>query len=98
MLARAKPPVVPNNWYNNLNSANTLLLAAGNQTSAHDYLLAQQPRNMLIQHLAFLFKKYPELTIVTLTTLAIGGRIAFHADLKHGITDGNTSLRNMEHV
>jgi Asp-tRNA(Asn)/Glu-tRNA(Gln) amidotransferase A subunit family amidase len=99
MAIRAR--VNPNSkrdWFSGLNSANKTLLAVGDQTPARDYLLAQQLRNMLMQHLAFLYGKYPGLIIVTPTTPMAGWPIASQADLKHGITDGNTSIRNMEYV
>ncbi|KAH7318930.1 amidase signature domain-containing protein [Rhexocercosporidium sp. MPI-PUGE-AT-0058] len=95
--ARAKPSN-PSNWLAELNPANQVLLAVGAQTPAQDYLLAQQLRNMLMQHLAFLYQKYPGLVIVTPTSPMAGWPIASEGDLKYGITDGNTSIRNMEYV
>ncbi|KAK0124170.1 D-lactate ferricytochrome c oxidoreductase [Cadophora gregata] len=95
--ARAKP-FDPSNWLAGLNPANQVLLAVGAQTPAQDYLLAQQLRNMLMQHLAFLYQKYPGLVIVTPTSPMAGWPIASEGDLKYGITDGNTSIRNMEYV
>jgi Asp-tRNA(Asn)/Glu-tRNA(Gln) amidotransferase A subunit family amidase len=53
---------------------------------------------MLMQHLAFLYQKYPGLIILTPTTPMNGWAIAKEVDLKYGITDGNTSIRNMEYV
>jgi Asp-tRNA(Asn)/Glu-tRNA(Gln) amidotransferase A subunit family amidase len=85
-------------WLAGLNPANQVLLAVGAQTPAQDYLLAQQLRNLLMQHLAFLFKQYPGLIIVTPVTPMPGWAISSPGDLKHGITDGNTSIRNMEYV
>lgn len=99
MAVRARSQV-PNkkNWLSALNPANKVLLAVGSQTPAQDYILAQQLRNMQMQHLAFLYQKYPGLIIVTPTTPMPGWSIASAGDLKHGITDGNTSIRNMEYV
>ncbi|RDL42360.1 uncharacterized protein BP5553_02339 [Venustampulla echinocandica] len=85
-------------WLSSLNPANKVLLAVGAQTPAQDYILAQQLRNMLMQHLAFLFKTYPGMIIVTPTTPMPGWPIGSASDLKHGVTDGNTSIRNMEYV
>ncbi|CAL3973760.1 hypothetical protein PZA11_005894 [Diplocarpon coronariae] len=95
--ARAKPAHAAN-WLHGLNPANQVLLAVGAQTPAQDYLLAQQLRNMLMQHLAFLYENHPGLIIVTPTTPMAGWPIAAEGDLEHGITDGNTSIRNMEYV
>ena len=88
----------PRDWYNGLNPANKVLLGVGDQTPARDYLLAQQLRNMLMQHLAFLYQEYPGLIIVTPTTPMAGWAIESEAELTHGITDGNKSIRNMEYV
>jgi Asp-tRNA(Asn)/Glu-tRNA(Gln) amidotransferase A subunit family amidase len=95
--ARAHPCAKPH-WLSGLNPANKILLAVGGQTPTRDYLLAQQLRNMLMQHLAFLYQKYPGLLIVTPTTPMAGWPIANEADLKYGVTDGNASIRNMEYV
>jgi Asp-tRNA(Asn)/Glu-tRNA(Gln) amidotransferase A subunit family amidase len=99
MAIRAKSTTShSHNWLHGLNPANQVLLSVGSQTPAEDYLLAQQLRNMLMQHLAFLYKKYPGMIIVTATTPMAGWPIAAKGDLKHGVTDGNTSIRNMEYV
>ena len=86
------------NWLGGLNPANKVLLAVGDQTPARDYMLAQQLRNMLMQHLAFLYQKHPGMVIVTPTTPIAGWPINSEADLKYGFTDGNMSIRNMEYV
>jgi Asp-tRNA(Asn)/Glu-tRNA(Gln) amidotransferase A subunit family amidase len=99
MANRARQnPSSKSNWLSGLNPANKVLLAVGNQTPARDYLLAQQLRQMLMQHLAFLYQKHPGLIIITPTTPMAGWPIAKEGDLKHGVTDGNTSIRNMEYV
>ncbi len=52
-----------------------------------------------MQHLAFLFKKYPGLLIVTPTTPNAGWHIAGGAaDLKNGVSDGNMSIHTMTYV
>lgn len=94
---RAKPASA-SNWLADLNPANKVLLSVADQTPARDYLLAQQMRNLLMQHLAFLFKKHPRLIIVTPTTPMSGWPISHERDLAHGITDGNAAIRNMEYV
>lgn len=99
MAIRARTnPANASSWFSGLNPANKVLLAVGEQTPGRDYLLAQQLRQMLMQHLAFLYAKYPGLIIVTPTTPMAGWPIASLGDLKHGFTDGNTSIRNMEYV
>jgi Asp-tRNA(Asn)/Glu-tRNA(Gln) amidotransferase A subunit family amidase len=85
-------------YLDSLNPANKVLLAVGAKTPATDYLLAQQLRQMLMQHLSFLYQKYPGLLIVTPTTPSAGWPIAKESDLKYGVTDGNMSVRSMEYI
>jgi len=99
MAVRARSHVKnPKDWLKDLNPANKVLIAVGAQTPSTDYFLAQQLRNMLMSHLAFLYQKYPGLIIVTPTTPNAGWPIASEGDLKYGITDGNMTVRNMEYV
>lgn len=82
-----------------LTPANKILISVGKHTPALDFLLAQRMRNLLMQHLAFIFKKYPGLLIVTPTTPNAGWHISGGAaDLKHGVSDANMSLKNMTYV
>lgn len=82
-----------------LQPANKILLSVGKHTPASDFLLAQKLRNLLMQHVSFLFRRYPGLLIVTPTTPNAGWHIAGGAaDLKHGISDGNMSMRNMTYI
>ncbi|TGO57678.1 hypothetical protein BCON_0063g00350 [Botryotinia convoluta] len=85
-------------WLADLNPANKISLGVGSQMTAQDYLLAQQMRNILMQHLAFLFKKYPGLLIVTPTCPMPGWDIKSERDLKHGSTNGNLTFRSVEYV
>ena len=82
-----------------LTAANKILISVGKQTPALDFLLAQKMRNLLMQHLSSLFTRYPGLLIVTPTTPNVGWHIAGGAaDLKHGVSDGNMSVRNMTYI
>ncbi|KAM0310288.1 hypothetical protein ACHAO8_008237 [Botrytis cinerea] len=99
MASRAKNlPFSASNWLKDATPSNKILLTMGAYTPARDYLLAQQLRNLLMQHLSFLFKKYPGLIIVTPTTPIPGWEIEHEGDLQHGAFDPNKSLRNMEYV
>ena len=85
--------------FRGLSSANKILLSIGKHTPATDFFLAQKLRNLLMQNLAFLFKKHPGLLIVTPTTPDAGWHISGGAsDLKNGITDGNMSLKTMTYT
>ncbi|KAF2758609.1 amidase signature enzyme [Pseudovirgaria hyperparasitica] len=81
-----------------LTAPNKLLLSVASKTPATDFVLAQKMRNLLMQHLASLFKTYPDMIIVTPTTPKAGWHIEAEGDLKHGVTDANQTLQNMEYV
>ncbi|CAG8972362.1 hypothetical protein HYALB_00005030 [Hymenoscyphus albidus] len=99
MAVRARSQVPKNaDWLAALNPANKILLAVASQTPAQDYILAQQLRNLLMQHLSWLYQQHPGLIIVTPTSPMAGWPISSPAALTHGITDGNTSVRSMEYV
>lgn len=89
----------PATWLQALNPANKILLSVAETTPASDYLLAQQMRNLLMQHLAYLYQKHPGLIIVHPTTPMPGWPIGnYPGDLSYGVSDGNRSIRNMEYV
>ncbi|KAM0563092.1 hypothetical protein ACHAPJ_001939 [Fusarium lateritium] len=79
--------------------ANKILLALGRTTPATDYLLAQKLRGMLMQHLAYLWKTYPGMLIITPTTACAGSPIrGGKSELSYGVNDGNYTLESMEYV
>lgn len=79
-------------------AANRILLALGRATPATDYVLAQKLRNVLMQHLAFLWKQHPGMVIVTPTTGCAGWHIKSKMELDWGLNDANQTLRSMEYV
>ncbi|KIW08661.1 uncharacterized protein PV09_00614 [Verruconis gallopava] len=82
-----------------LTPANRVLLALAAQHPASDYIQANRLRNLLMSHLAALFKQHPGLLIVTPSVPTAGWEIkAGAADLKHGVSDGDMSIRSMEYV
>jgi Asp-tRNA(Asn)/Glu-tRNA(Gln) amidotransferase A subunit family amidase len=81
----------------NLTPANRILMSVARQTPATDFILAQKVRNIIMEHLAYLFHKHPGLVIVTPTTPNAGWPID-PADLSYGMTDANMQLKNMEYV
>lgn len=80
-----------------LTGPNRVLMSVARQTPATDFLLAQRVRNILMEHLAQLFRAHPGLIIVTPTTPNAGWPID-PAELSHGVTNANMQLRNMEYV
>ncbi|KAM0344544.1 hypothetical protein ACHAPU_007524 [Fusarium lateritium] len=82
-----------------LTAANRILLSLGRTTPATDYLLAQKCRGMLMQHLAYLWKTYPGMLIITPTTACAGAPIrGGKAELSYGVNDANYTLQSMEYV
>lgn len=80
-----------------LTPANKILLSVSRATPATDFLLAQKLRQIQMQNLAHLFQKHPGMIIVTPTTPNAGWPIG-DGELSHGMSDGNTQVRNMEYV
>lgn len=83
-----------------LTAPNKVLVSMGMyQITAQDLLAAQRLRNLLMTHLAHLFQKHPGLMIFSPTTPLPGWHIdGGEADLSRGLSDGKTSVRNMEYV
>ncbi|KAL6721614.1 hypothetical protein ACLMJK_000718 [Lecanora helva] len=82
-----------------LTAANKILVALGRVTPSTDYILAQKLRNLLMQHLSYLWQQHPGMIIVTPTTPCAGWRIAQpDVDLKGGVSDGDTTQSTMEYA
>ncbi|KAF9884663.1 hypothetical protein FE257_001356 [Aspergillus nanangensis] len=83
-----------------LTAPNKVLVSMGMwQISGQDVLAAQRLRNLLMAHLGYLFKTHPGLLIMSPTTPLPGWKIdGGEADLSRGLSDGKTSVRNMEYV
>ncbi|KAK3291382.1 amidase signature domain-containing protein [Chaetomium fimeti] len=82
-----------------LTAANRILLALGRATPATDYMLAQKLRRLLMQHLAWLWRKHPGMVIVTPTTACEGLPIVDDAaEMRWGLNDGDRTMRSMEYV
>ena len=77
------------------------LSVVGSHASAQDFLAAQCLRNLLMQHLAWLWQEYPGMIIMTPTTPCAGLKIGSPADVVQGgrgVSDNDMSLRSMEYV
>ncbi|PYH95429.1 amidase signature enzyme [Aspergillus ellipticus CBS 707.79] len=83
-----------------LTAPNKVLVSMGMwQITGQDFLASQRLRNLLMAHLAHLFQKHPGLIILTPTTPIPGWHIdGGDADLARGLSDGKSSVRNMEYV
>ncbi|KAJ5682744.1 hypothetical protein N7462_005909 [Penicillium macrosclerotiorum] len=82
-----------------LTAPNKVFVSLGTyQINAQDFLASQRLRNLLMQHLAHLFETYPGLIIFSPTTPLPGWHISGEGDLSRGLSDGATSVRNMEYV
>ena len=93
--AQIKPAVGPN--LSMLQPASRILLATGRETPAEGLLLAQKMRNLLMQHLSWLFSQQPDLIIVSPTT-PMAGRKIHPGDLAYGVSNGNEQLRSIENA
>lgn len=91
--------LLPRDQAADFTAPNRILLALGRTTLATDYLLAMKLRSLLMSHLAWLWKTHPGMVIVTPTTACPGWRIVDEkVELRHGISDGDTTVRTMEFV
>jgi len=97
-LKQAFPEHPKRHWHADLTKPVTVMTSICSQASAVDYIMAQQMRSLLMSHLAFLYKKYPGIVIVTPTSPIPGWRIEKEADLVYGVMDGDMSIRNMEYI
>lgn len=99
IMAEIASGVKPNQ-IRQLTAPNKVLVSMGMwQITAQDLLASQRLRNLLMTHLAHLFKTHPGLLILTPTTPIAGWHIdGGEADLARGLSDGKTSVRNMEYV
>ncbi|GAP83637.2 putative glutamyl-tRNA amidotransferase subunit a [Rosellinia necatrix] len=84
-------------WLSTVNHPNRILLLTGECTAATDMLKYSQLRTLLMEHLSFLFKKYPGLLIVTPTTPEAGWKVS-PGDEAYGFSDGNKTVRMMMYI
>ncbi|KAI0472288.1 amidase signature enzyme [Xylaria cf. heliscus] len=80
-----------------VNHCNKLLLSVADSTTAADMIKYSQMRALLMEHLAFLFKKYPGLLIVTPTAPEAGWKVS-PGDEAYGFSDGNLTVRMMLYI
>lgn len=84
----------PTSFLGMLNYPNRAVVSAGLQTPAVDYLKFGQIRQVIMQHLAFLWEKYPGMMILSPATPMAGWPVT-EGDEAYGFFDGNRSIRNM---
>lgn len=85
--------------FSRFSASNGIVLAVGAQTPSSDFMLSQKLRNLLMQHLAHLWREYPGMLIVTPSTANAGWFIeGGAAELKGGVSDANMALKNMTFV
>ncbi|SMR41898.1 unnamed protein product [Zymoseptoria tritici ST99CH_1E4] len=80
-----------------LQPATKILFSVGRRTTAIDFLQAQRVRQIIMQHLSYLFTTHPSLIIITPTTPNAGWPIGVN-DLAYGASNANMSVRSMEYV
>ncbi|SPJ85559.1 related to amidase [Fusarium torulosum] len=94
--ARRRTPN-PADWLSLVGPANKVIMSVATKTPAADLLKYNALRELIMQHLAFLFQKHPGLLIVTPTTPLIGWPIV-PGDEAYGMSDTNTTIRNMLYI
>ena len=77
---------------------NQILLATFRQTQSGDFLLAQKMRNLLMQHLSWLWEQHPGMLVMSPTTPNAGWEIGKGELGCGGVSNGNMSVRNMTYV
>ncbi|KAF2971412.1 hypothetical protein GQX73_g2146 [Xylaria multiplex] len=80
-----------------INHCNEILMTVSGCTAATDMIKYSQMRALLMEHLAFLFKKYPGLLIVTPTVPEAGWKI-HPGDEAYGFSDANLTMRMMMYI
>ncbi|KAK6069643.1 glutamyl-tRNA amidotransferase subunit a [Seiridium cupressi] len=89
-------------WYNSdplsmVNHPNKCVQTMGALTSGVDMVKSGQLRQLLMEHLSFLFKKYPGLLILTPTVPDAGWKI-HPGDQAYGFVDGPMTFRTMMYI
>lgn len=79
------------------NHCNQILLSAAACTTGLDMIKYSQLRELLMQHLAFLYEKHPGLLIVTPTNPDAGWP-RHPGDEAYGFSDGNKTMRQMMYI
>ncbi|KAI0384609.1 amidase signature enzyme [Hypomontagnella monticulosa] len=87
----------PRDAFANLNHCNQLLMSIGSCTTGLDMIKYGQLRGLLMEHLAFLWKKHPGMLVVTPTCPEAGWKI-LPGDQTYGFSDGNATIRNMMYI
>ncbi|KAK3335329.1 amidase signature domain-containing protein [Cercophora scortea] len=95
--AKARAGADQAGWLRPLNHANRILISVGAHTPAQDYLKYGQVRQVIMQHLAHLWEKYPGMLVLTPTTPIAGWPILPGED-KYGFSEGNRSIYNMTYA
>lgn len=77
---------------------NKILMSVSANAPASDFLAAQKVRTVMMQHLAYLFKRHPGLIIVTPTTPNAGWPIEKGDLTSAGMVNGNMTIKTMCYI
>ncbi|KAF5680790.1 amidase [Fusarium heterosporum] len=94
--ARRRTPN-PEDWLSLVGYANRVIMPVATKTPAADFLKYNALRELMMQHLAFLFQKHPGLLIITPTSPMIGWPVV-PGDEVYGMSDTNKTTLNMLYV
>jgi Asp-tRNA(Asn)/Glu-tRNA(Gln) amidotransferase A subunit family amidase len=92
--ARAEKPA---HWLSLYNAPNRVLLSVGEQAGAEDYIKCGQLRELIMQHLASLWRRYPGMLVLSPMTPGVGWPV-HPGDQKYGFSDGNVTITNMTYA
>ena len=84
-------------WFSLFGPVNRVLMSLAQQATAMDYIKFNAMRTLVMRHVAWLFQKYPGLLIMTPTS-PMTGWAKSAGDDKCGVSDGDTTIRNMLYV
>lgn len=84
-------------WTSLLGPPNKLVVALGLQTASGDLLKSHSMRTIIMQHMAWLFQKYPGLLILTPTSPMLGWEKRPGYD-ENGVSDGDKTFYSMIYV
>lgn len=84
-------------WFSMFGPVNRVLMSLAQQATAVDYIKFNAMRTLIMRHVAWLFQKYRGLLIMTPTS-PMTGWAKSAGDEKYGVSDGDTTIRNMLYV
>ncbi|KAF4125053.1 Asp-tRNAAsn/Glu-tRNAGln amidotransferase A subunit or related amidase [Geosmithia morbida] len=96
-LHRRRAAGDPAGWTGLVGAANRMVLSVGMRTPSADYLKCNALRELMMRHVASLFREHPGLLVVTPTSPMVGWP-RDPAEEAYGCSDTNRTVRNMMYI